>query len=151
MDGFHQMRFFQTVLFKRYNCLGLQDCFVDSEIIAAGLVSQTFEGRHYYCSIHLHQEGFDALVKKKQKVLLVNLSLYIRTFSVISQNPGKDHQAKLWTRHKYKIQRATVEATVNYERKMCYQRRLSWNLQFCNCTNWITLSIFLKNVFEKLL
>lgn len=39
MDGFHQMRFFQTVLFKRYNCLGLQDCFVDSEIIAAGLVS----------------------------------------------------------------------------------------------------------------
>ena len=65
MDGFHQMRFFQTVLFKRYNCLGLQDCFVDSEIIAAGLVSQTFEGRHYYCSIHLHQEGFDALVQKK--------------------------------------------------------------------------------------
>ena len=116
MDGFHQMRFFQTVLFKRYNCLGLQDCFVDSEITAAGLVSQTFEGRHYYCSIHLHQEGFDALVKKKQKVLLVNLSLYIRTFSVISQNSGKDHQAKLWTRHQYKIQRATVEATVNYER-----------------------------------
>ena len=26
MDGFHQMRIFQRVLFKRFNCIGLQKC-----------------------------------------------------------------------------------------------------------------------------
>ena len=47
MGGFHQMRIFQRVIFKRYNCLGLQIWFVDSGKIAAGSVSQAFEGRHY--------------------------------------------------------------------------------------------------------
>ena len=32
---------------KRYNCLGLQDWFVDSRTIVARSVSQAFEGRHY--------------------------------------------------------------------------------------------------------
>ena len=39
MVCFYQMRFFQTVLFKRYNCLELQDWLVDSRTIAAGSVS----------------------------------------------------------------------------------------------------------------
>ena len=51
MDGSHQMHVFQRVLFKRYNCLILQDSFVDSETIAAESVSQAFEGRHYYRSM----------------------------------------------------------------------------------------------------
>ena len=47
MPDFHQMRLFQRVLFKCYDCLGLQDWFVDSETIAAESVSQAFKGRHY--------------------------------------------------------------------------------------------------------
>ena len=30
------------------NCLGLQDCFVDSGTITARSVKQEFEGRHYF-------------------------------------------------------------------------------------------------------
>ena len=52
MDGFHQMRVLHRVLFKGYNCLSLQDWFVDFGTIAAGSVSPAFEGRHYCRSIH---------------------------------------------------------------------------------------------------
>ena len=63
MGGFHQMCVFQRVLFKRHNCLGLQDWFVHSEATAAGSVSQTFEGRYYYRLLRLHKEGFDTLAQ----------------------------------------------------------------------------------------
>ena len=65
MGCFHQMRVFQRVLFKRYNCMDLQDWLIDSWTIAAGSVSlsQAFEGRHYYRSLRLHKEEFDALVQ----------------------------------------------------------------------------------------
>ena len=41
---------------KRYNCLGLQDWFVDSRTIVARSVSQAFEGRHYYDLIRLRKK-----------------------------------------------------------------------------------------------
>ena len=65
MGGFHQtcIFLFVRVLFKCYNCLVFQDWFVDSGTIAAGSVSQAFEGRHYYRSMRLYKEGFDALVE----------------------------------------------------------------------------------------
>ena len=43
MGGFHQMQVFQRILFKRNNCLGLQDWFVDSGTIATGSTSQVFK------------------------------------------------------------------------------------------------------------
>ena len=92
MDGFHQMHVFLRVLFKRYNCLGLPDWFVDSGIIAAGSVSQAFEGRHYYRWIHLHKEGFDALVQRRaedttNKFELINLGLP-NNLSELTQRPS---------------------------------------------------------------
>ena len=48
MSGFHQLCVFQRAFFKHYNCSGSQDGFVDFRTIAAGSVSQAFEGRHYY-------------------------------------------------------------------------------------------------------
>ena len=66
MSGFNQMRVvFQKVLFKRYNSLGLQNWFVDSETIASGSVSQASEGRYYHPSMLLHKEGFDVLFKEE--------------------------------------------------------------------------------------
>ena len=56
---------FSIFSFKRYNCWDLQDWFVDSRTIAAATVSQASEGRHYYCSIQLHKEGFDPLVQRR--------------------------------------------------------------------------------------
>ena len=95
MNSFYQIRDFQIVLFKRYKCLGLQDWFVDSGTIPAGSVSEVFEGRHYYHTIHLQKKDLMLLLQEKQKILLINLSLYIWTFSVISQDSGKNLQAQL--------------------------------------------------------
>ena len=50
-------------------CLGLKDWFVDTGTIAAGSVSQAFEGRQYYRSMRLHKEGSDALVQKTVEVI----------------------------------------------------------------------------------
>ena len=35
------------------------------EQVAVRLASQAFEGRHYYCSMRLHKEGFYALVQRR--------------------------------------------------------------------------------------
>ena len=43
MGGFQQMQVFQRILFKRNNCLGLQDWFVDSGTITTGSTSQVFK------------------------------------------------------------------------------------------------------------
>ena len=45
--------------------MGYKDRFVDSEIIAPGLVEQGFEGRHYFRSMRLHKEEFAAIPQTK--------------------------------------------------------------------------------------
>ena len=92
MGSFHQMRVFQRVLFKRYNCLGLQDWFVDSGTIAAGSVSQALEGRHYYRSIPLHKEGVDLVHGRVEDI--TNKSELIHPD--LLSNLSKDLPVKLW-------------------------------------------------------
>ena len=63
MGGFHQLRVMQRLLYKRYACRGLKDWFTDAGVIASGSVDQALEGRHYFRSMRLHKECFDALVQ----------------------------------------------------------------------------------------
>ena len=65
MGGFHQLRVRQKLLFKRHNCRGYRQWCVDAGIIASGSSDQAFEGRHYYRSMRIHKECFDALVQFK--------------------------------------------------------------------------------------
>ena len=65
MGGFHQLRVRQKLLFKRHGCGGYRQWCVDSDIIASGSADQAFEGRHYYRSMRVHKECFDALVQFK--------------------------------------------------------------------------------------
>ena len=66
------MRVFERVLFKRYNCLGLQDWCVEFRTITAGSVGQVFEGRHYYRSMRVHKKGFDTFVQRRVKEITNN-------------------------------------------------------------------------------
>ena len=92
MSGFHQIRVFQRVPFKRYNCLGSQDWFVDSRTIAAGSVSQAFGGRHYYRLMRLHKEGFDALVQGRVEDITNKFELihpgFLSNLSELRQRPS---------------------------------------------------------------
>ena len=63
MGGFHQLRVMQRLLYKRYACRGLKDWFTDAGVIASGSVDQALEGRHYFRSMRLRKECFDALVQ----------------------------------------------------------------------------------------
>ena len=44
-----------------HDLIGYGDWYWDSGIIAEGSASQAIEGRHYYRSMRIHKEGFDAL------------------------------------------------------------------------------------------
>lgn len=61
-----------------YHYLGGQDLFVDSGAITARSASKAFEGRKYYCLIHIRKEGFVALVQRG----LEDLSLYIHVLVI---------------------------------------------------------------------
>eukprot|EP00112_Aurelia_sp_Birch-Aquarium-sp1_P023401 Seg6964.2 transcript_id=Seg6964.2/GoldUCD/mRNA.D3Y31 product="hypothetical protein" protein_id=Seg6964.2/GoldUCD/D3Y31 len=65
MGGFHQLRVRQQLLFKGHSCRGYKQWCVDAGIIASGSADQAFEGRHYYRSMRIHKEVFDALVQFK--------------------------------------------------------------------------------------
>ena len=94
MGGFHKLPVFQRVLFKRYNCLGLQDWLADLRTIAIGSASQPFEGRHYYRSMRLHKERFDALVQRRVEDATNKFELiYLHLLSNLS-NLGKDLPVK---------------------------------------------------------
>lgn len=73
MGGFHQLRVRQKLLFKRHSCRGYNQWCVDSGIIASGSADQAFEGRHYYRSMRVHKECFDALVQFKVEEIISRL------------------------------------------------------------------------------
>ena len=46
MDGLHIFLVKLKILYKKYNLLGLQQCWLKSKIISEGLVNQAVAGKH---------------------------------------------------------------------------------------------------------
>ena len=65
IGGFHTLLVYLKILYKKYGCLGFQDWWVHSGVIADGSVSQAIEGRHYARSVRLHKQSFCALLRWK--------------------------------------------------------------------------------------
>ena len=86
--------------------LGLQDWFVYTRTIAAGSVSQAFEGRQYYRSMRLLKEGPDALVQKTVEVITNKFELTLPDlFSNLSeprQRPSSKDLEHFTNMKKYK-------------------------------------------------
>ena len=72
MGGFHQLRNFQSLLGKRHGVIGYQEWYSDAGVIAEGSVAHAFQGKHYYRSMRLHKEGFDALSQLRIEKLTDN-------------------------------------------------------------------------------
>ena len=73
MGGFHQLRVRQKQIYKRYACLDFKSWFIDSEVIAKDSLDQAIEGRHYYRSMRILKESFNALVQYSfEKAMLEN-------------------------------------------------------------------------------
>ena len=64
----------QKLLYKRHHCKGYMDWCVDAQAIAGGSAEQAFEGRHYYRSMRVHKECFDALIQYRIENLTGGLS-----------------------------------------------------------------------------
>ena len=67
MGGFHTILVNLKILFKKYGCLGFKDWWVDAGAIAEGSVAQAIEGRHYYRSVRLHKQSFEALIRYRMR------------------------------------------------------------------------------------
>ena len=63
MGGFHQLRVRQKQIYKRYACLDFKSWFLGSRVIAKGSTDQAIEGRHYYQSMSILKQSFNALVQ----------------------------------------------------------------------------------------
>ena len=63
MGGFHQLRLKQRLIYKRSNCTGIKEWYIDVGIILPGSTAQAIEGHHYNRCMNLHKECFDALVQ----------------------------------------------------------------------------------------
>ena len=63
MGGFHQLRVRQRMLHKRHGCRGFKSWWIDAGIIASGSAEKAAEGNHYYRSMRLHKECFNALIQ----------------------------------------------------------------------------------------
>jgi hypothetical protein len=74
MGGFHQLRNFQSLLSKRHGVIGYEEWYSDSGIIAGGSIAHAFQGKHYYRSVRLHKEGFDALAQIRIESITNNYS-----------------------------------------------------------------------------
>ena len=48
MAGFHQLRFRQKQIYKRYASLDFKSWFINTEVIAKGSADQAIEGEQYY-------------------------------------------------------------------------------------------------------
>ena len=54
LGGFHTLLAFLKILYNKYSCLGLQDCWVDAGAVADGSVMQSIEGKRYARGIRMH-------------------------------------------------------------------------------------------------
>ena len=92
MGGFHQLRVMQKIIYKKYHCRDMRQWCVDAGTIAKGSSEQAFEGRHYYRSMRVHKECFDALVQYRiEKITNGHMDIESNLMSSLSnlrQNPN---------------------------------------------------------------
>ena len=86
-SGFHQLRVMQRLLYKRHFPKGYRKWCADAKTIAEGSIDQAFAGCHYYQSMRMHKECFDALVQSR----IENVSGQFRSYSVFL-NIFRNHQ-----------------------------------------------------------
>ena len=65
ISGFHALLVYLKILYKKYNCLGLQDWWVDAGAIQEGSVCKAIEGKHYQRGIRLRKQSMNALSRIK--------------------------------------------------------------------------------------
>ena len=61
--GFLELRVMQRLIYKRHHTKGIKEWCVDANTIAKGTSDSAFEGLHYFRSMKIHKELFDALIQ----------------------------------------------------------------------------------------
>ena len=89
IGGFHIFLLYLKILYKKYNCLGLQDWWVDAGAILEGSVCKAIESKHYQGGISLHNQSMNVLLRIKierniqidqdMKDAIANLRLHIKS------------------------------------------------------------------------
>ena len=84
MGSFHQLRVRQKQIYKPFACFDFKSWFRDSGVIAKGSVDQAIKGRHYYRSMGILKESFNALVQHSlEKAMLKNGDGFSEIINVI--------------------------------------------------------------------
>lgn len=67
LGGFRTIMVKLKTMYKKYGALGFRDWWVDAGAIAEGSSVQAVEGGHYFRTIRLHKQSFEALLRYRMK------------------------------------------------------------------------------------
>ena len=125
MGGFHQLRVAQRLLYKRFGCLDYKEWFIDAGAIASGSADKACEGNHYYRSMRLHKEGFDALVQYRteqitEKYTKVDTDL-LKNLKELRRQPSTAALHAVTCMESFKVLKNDIMAVTGTQSKMTIQ------------------------------
>ena len=121
MGGFHQLRVFQKIIYKRHN----QERYSDAGVIAEGSSSQAFEGRHYFRSMRIHKEGFDALCQHRMENLTDDYrnidETLLHNLKILRKTPSSEAVQQIMSSKEFLEFLSDFEATTDIRSTMTMQ------------------------------
>ena len=125
MGGFHQLRVFQKIIYNRHNIIGYQEWHSDAGVIAEGSSSQPFEGRHYFRSMRIHKEGFDALCQHRMENLTDDYrdidETLLHNLEILRKTPSSEAVQQIMSSKEFLEFLSDFEATTDIRSTMTMQ------------------------------
>ena len=63
LGGFHMLLVKLKIFHKKISVLGLKEWWIDSEAIQPGSADKADEGKHYFRSVNMQKQSFEALLR----------------------------------------------------------------------------------------
>ena len=104
LGGFRTLLVKLKVLHLKFGVLGLKEGWIDSEAIQPGSADKADKGRHYFRSVRLHRESFEALMQYRilKEVNINGFSATIKTkIPDLRRDPNSTNLDELMNKEKF--------------------------------------------------
>ena len=121
IGGFHTLMVKLKIMYKKYGALGLREWWVDAGVIAEGSSVQAIEGKHYFRSLRLHKQSFEALLRYRlnNQVNMDQLGdSFKECISTLRKEPNPENLRSLMEQKEFQVLRKELLATTGTESLM---------------------------------
>ena len=102
--GFHRLLVKLKFLHKKFGVLGLKEWWIDSEAIQPGSANKADEGRHYFRSVRIQKQSFEALIRYRilKEVNIDGFSATMKTrIADLKEDPNSTNLDKLMNEEEF--------------------------------------------------